>query len=58
MLTEIGRQPYIIKGIMKTREAVTDNPDIFVFAWTFPVSYAILFVFTWWVLRRHYILGR
>lgn len=58
MLTEIGRQPYIIKGIMKTSAAVTNNPDIFLFAWIFPVSYAILFGFTWWVLRRHYILNR
>lgn len=54
MLTEIGRQPYIIRGIMRTSQAVTSNPAVFSFAWIFPVCYAVLFVVTGWVLRRHY----
>lgn len=54
MLTEIGRQPYIIGGIMRTSEAVSANTDIYAFAWLFPACYAILFVVTGLVLRRHY----
>jgi cytochrome d ubiquinol oxidase subunit I len=58
MLTEIGRQPYIIRGIMRTAEAVTSDTDIYAFAWIFPASYAVLFVLTGWILRRHYVQGR
>ncbi|MEN9413218.1 MAG: hypothetical protein RLZZ342_305 [Candidatus Parcubacteria bacterium] len=56
MLTEIGRQPYIIKGIMRTSEAVTTNTDMLIFAWIFPFAYLVLFAFTWWILRYHYIV--
>jgi cytochrome d ubiquinol oxidase subunit I len=58
MLTEIGRQPYIIRGIMRTAQAVTSDTDIYAFAWIFPASYAVLFVLTGWILRRHYVQGR
>lgn len=56
MLTEIGRQPYIIRGIMRTSAAVTSNTDIYAFAWIFPASYAVLLAFTIWILRRHYLI--
>lgn len=54
MLTEIGRQPYVIKGIMRTADAATDNPAVFAFAWIFPAAYLVLFVVTGWILRTHY----
>lgn len=54
MLTEIGRQPYIIKGIMRTADAATDNPSVFAFAWIFPAAYLVLFAVTGWILRNHY----
>lgn len=54
MLTEIGRQPYIIAGIMRTSAAATTNTDIFAFAWIFPALYVLLAMVTWWVLHAHY----
>ena len=56
IFTEIGRQPYIIRGIMRTSAAVTSNTDIYAFAWIFPASYAVLLAFTIWILRRHYLI--
>lgn len=54
MLTEIGRQPFIIKDIMTTAQAATDNQSVFAFAWIFPSLYMILFALTWWILHAHY----
>lgn len=58
MLTEIGRQPYIIRGIMRTAQAVTSEESVHAFVWIFPVSYLILFVFTGWILSKHYLPRR
>ena len=38
VVTEVGRQPWIIYGIMKTRDAVTPMPGI---AWSFYLFSAI-----------------
>jgi cytochrome d ubiquinol oxidase subunit I len=50
--TEVGRQPWVVYGVMRTEDAVTG-------AGVIPVSYATLWVVysavgagTWWILRR------
>jgi cytochrome bd ubiquinol oxidase subunit I len=53
ILTEVGRQPYIIKGIMTTAEAFNPDPSLNVFAYLFPSAYLALFVLTIWILVRH-----
>lgn len=54
MLTEIGRQPYIIRGVMTTAQAVTSAQSVPFFASLFPVFYLVLFVTTGWLLLSHY----
>ncbi|MBA3788852.1 cytochrome ubiquinol oxidase subunit I [Patescibacteria group bacterium] len=54
MVTEIGRQPYVIRGIMTTAEAFTTAPNVVVVASIFPLLYLVLFAVTYWVLSRHY----
>lgn len=54
MLTEIGRQPYIIRGIMTTAQAVTESQAVITFVWIFPVIYAVLFLVTVGILYQHY----
>lgn len=46
MLTEFGRQPYVIKGIMRTTEAATSSKAAIHFAYIFPLFYLVLFVLT------------
>ena len=51
IVTEVGRQPWIAYGLMKTADAVTDSPGIvWVFAATLLI-YAILFFGSFFVLR-------
>ena len=54
-MTEVGRQPWIIYGIMRTEEAVTPVPDQFVALGGFTLVYIILAVTLVWLLLR---LGR
>lgn len=54
MVTEIGRQPYVIRGIMTTAEAFTTAPNVTTFGYIFPSLYVVLFAVAYWVLRRHY----
>jgi cytochrome d ubiquinol oxidase subunit I len=51
VVTEVGRQPWIVQGLMRTKDAVTQAPGLGVlFAITLGV-YLILFVGCWLVLR-------
>ena len=51
MVTEIGRQPWIVHGFMRTEDAVTDAKGIwYVFAFSL-ILYAILGAITIYVLR-------
>jgi cytochrome d ubiquinol oxidase subunit I len=50
--TEVGRQPWVVYGVMRTEDAVTGASGI-------PVGYAVLAlvylgtaVAVWWILRR------
>lgn len=54
MLTEEGRQPYTIHGILLTANAFTNSPVAIDYAFIFPVLYIILAVVTPWVLVSHY----
>jgi len=54
MLTEIGRQPYVIQGIMLTKDAFTNSPAVIAYAVAFPIFYVVLAVVTGWILKTHY----
>ena len=51
-VTEVGRQPWIIYGVMRTSEAVTPMPGLVVPFITFTVLYIFLAVITVWLLLR------
>jgi cytochrome d ubiquinol oxidase subunit I len=46
MLTEIGRQPWAVRGYIKTAEAFTKTNDITTFGYLFPLAYLALFILT------------
>ena len=51
-VTEVGRQPWIIYGIMRTSEAVTPMPGLVVPFVTFTLLYIFLAIITAWLLLR------
>ncbi|HEY3371394.1 MAG TPA: cytochrome ubiquinol oxidase subunit I [Prolixibacteraceae bacterium] len=52
IVTEVGRQPWIIYGIMKTRDAVTPMPGIQYPFYVITLVYILLSVFVFWLMRR------
>ena len=52
VVTEVGRQPWIIHGVMRTSEAVTPMPGLIVPFLTFTVLYIFLAVITVFLLLR------
>jgi cytochrome d ubiquinol oxidase subunit I len=50
-VTEVGRQPWIVYGIMRTKDAVTDAPGIVWLFWGTLLIYAILTLGTIFILR-------
>jgi cytochrome bd ubiquinol oxidase subunit I len=52
MVTELGRQPWVIYGVMKTRDAVTPMPGLIVPFLTFTLLYCFLGVIVAWLLYR------
>jgi len=52
IVTEVGRQPWIIHGIMKTKDAVTPVPGIEVSFYMYIVLYSILTIAVAWLLSR------
>jgi cytochrome d ubiquinol oxidase subunit I len=50
--TEVGRQPWIVYGVMRTREAVTGASGVPVGYATLALVYAGVGVAVVWVLRR------
>ncbi len=42
MVTELGRQPWIVRGAMRTKDAVTPFPHLAAPFWMFTVIYALL----------------
>jgi cytochrome d ubiquinol oxidase subunit I len=53
VVTEVGRQPWIIYGVMRTSEAVTPMPGLTVPLVTFTTLYLLLAVVVVWLLARH-----
>ena len=54
-LTEVGRQPWIINGVMKTRDAVTPMPGLIVPLLGFTLLYVLLSIAVTWVLYRQIV---
>ena len=54
-VTELGRQPWIIYGFMRTRDAVTPMPGLVVPFTTFTLVYLLLAVIVIFLLRRQFM---
>lgn len=52
VVTEVGRQPWIVYGIMRTKDAVTPVPGMVYHFYLFLVLYLALAATTVWLLRR------
>jgi cytochrome d ubiquinol oxidase subunit I len=55
IVTEVGRQPWIIYGIMRTRDAVTPMPGLIVPFLAFTALYILLGAMTVWLIWRQVI---
>jgi cytochrome d ubiquinol oxidase subunit I len=55
MVTELGRQPWVIYGVLKTADAVTPMPGLIVPFLTFTLLYGFLGVIVVWLLYRQII---
>ena len=52
IITEVGRQPWAVRGYVTTAQALTKTHDITSFGYFFPLSYVALFAVTILALRR------
>jgi cytochrome d ubiquinol oxidase subunit I len=52
IVTEVGRQPWIVYRVMRTREAVTNAGGIPIGYATLAVVYLLVACGVWWILRR------
>lgn len=52
MITEIGRQPWAVRGYVTTAQALTTSHTVSVYAYFFPCSFVILFLFTILAVRK------
>jgi len=55
MVTELGRQPWIIYHILRTRDAVTSLPHLSVTFTLMTAVYLTLGAITTWLLAKHVI---
>src|SRR5213593_2135944 len=53
MVTELGRQPWVISGVLKTADVVTPMPGLIVPFVAFTLLYCFLGVIVAWLLYRH-----
>ena len=53
VVTEVGRQPWIISKIMRTADAVTPMPGLLYPLVTFTVLYLLLAAVVVWLIMRH-----
>jgi cytochrome d ubiquinol oxidase subunit I len=53
VVTEVGRQPWIVQGVMRTADAVTPAGPLLVPLLGFLALYLLLFAIVWRLLRRH-----
>jgi len=52
MVTELGRQPWVVQGVMRTADAVTPMPGLVVPFTFFTLLYVVLSVAVVWLMRR------
>ncbi len=52
MVTELGRQPWVINGVLRTADAVTPNPNVPIFFFGFSLLYLLLAVVVVALLRH------
>src|SRR5688572_12053184 len=52
VVTEVGRQPWVINGVMRTADAVTTVDDVYITFYAFCVLYAVLGAVLVMLLRR------
>ncbi len=52
MLTEFGRQPYVIHGVLRTADAVTTNRSVIGIGEMIPLAYIVLLILTILGLRK------
>jgi cytochrome d ubiquinol oxidase subunit I len=53
VVTEVGRQPWIIYNVMRTSEAVTPMPGLWIPMATFSMLYVLLAGVVAWAMWRH-----
>lgn len=51
MMTEMGRQPWAVRGYVTTEQALTKTHDITTFGYLFPLAYVVLFAVTFVAIR-------
>jgi cytochrome d ubiquinol oxidase subunit I len=54
--TEVGRQPWVVHGILRTADAVTPAPGLQATFFTFTLLYVVLGVLSVMLLRRQFIV--
>ncbi len=52
IMTEVGRQPWAVRGHVTTAEALTKSHEVFALGWLFPTAYVAMFVVTVLALRK------
>jgi cytochrome d ubiquinol oxidase subunit I len=52
LVTEFGRQPYVIHGVLRTADAVTQNKAVIGLGETFPLLYLLLLALSIFALRK------
>lgn len=52
MVTELGRQPWVIYGVLRTQDAITTAPGLGLLFSGFGLLYVVLSALTVWLLRR------
>ena len=52
MLTELGRQPWAVRGYVKTEDAFTTSSGVTTFGYLFPVAYVLLAIVTVLAIKR------
>jgi cytochrome d ubiquinol oxidase subunit I len=57
VVTEVGRQPWVIQGVMRTADAVTPMPGLVVPFLTFTLLYCFLGVIVVWLLHRQVFMS-
>ncbi|MBX9878715.1 MAG: cytochrome ubiquinol oxidase subunit I [Candidatus Obscuribacterales bacterium] len=55
LVTEVGRQPWVIQSVLKTADVVTPMPGLIVPFAFFSLLYVFLFVIVVWLIRRQVI---